>query len=75
MDKILKGLKIIILSMVLLIPFILLYLYLRSQQKTIQTTPTWKIVDVKNNNDIDEENLEKGLEIFKDIINKIESNK
>lgn len=74
MDNILKGLKIVILSLILFVPLALFFIYLKSKNKTLQTKPSWKIVELKDSS-VDTENLESGLSLFKEVIEKLEGSK
>jgi 4-amino-4-deoxy-L-arabinose transferase-like glycosyltransferase len=65
----------IIVFLLVVVPWVLLYFYYRNKGQQIQIFPEFKVIDVKNTEEIDLKILDDGIKMGKDILNKIEGKK
>lgn len=62
---------VVIICLIIIIPLVFIWLGLRTKGKTISFTPEFKIIDIKNSEEIDIETAKKATKKGKEILNKI----
>ena len=62
---------IILIIIIIIVPYILLVVYLNKKDKKIVLYPTIKIIDIKNNNEPDVNEMANVVEVSKKILQKI----
>jgi len=65
----------VIVFLLVLVPWILLYIYYRKNGQQIQIYPEFKVIDVKNTEEVDLKILDDSIKMGKDILSKIEGKK
>lgn len=60
----------ILIIIAFVVPYILLYFYLKKQNKTLTIYPKFEIKSISNQNQIDQNALESGIRVCQEILKK-----
>ncbi len=69
--KILMYIGVGAITLVVIIPILVYWFYLRTRGKTISFTPEFKVIDIKNSEEIDMDVSKEAVKKGKDILKKI----